>query len=263
MQQIQDLIDRYIAIWNEHDPTRRRELIAQTWTPDASYLDPMMHGDGHDGIDAMIDSVQQRFPGHLFRRVGEADMHHDYVRFSWECGPAKRDADNAMHLRGTDFGAIIDGRLHSVVGYLDADPAQAGSTQKAAGWSVDSFAAFWKKPNPALVARALTSDVVGYWPGAAEPVRGKDAYVQRIADLVAMVPDFSLEVAEHAINGDDVFIRWIARGTADGQALEFSGVDRVRVRDGLVAENRIYCDHPLIHALAARTVSHFNFHHAV
>ena len=39
-------IDRYIAVWNETDPVRRRGLIADTWTADASYLDPFMAGDG-------------------------------------------------------------------------------------------------------------------------------------------------------------------------------------------------------------------------
>ena len=36
------VIDRYIAIWNETDPARRRDLIARTWSEDASYLDPLM-----------------------------------------------------------------------------------------------------------------------------------------------------------------------------------------------------------------------------
>jgi hypothetical protein len=75
------VIDRYIAIWNETDPARRRELIAQTWSEDASYLDPLMAGDGAEGIDAMIAAVQQQFPGHQFRLLGDVDTHHDRVRF--------------------------------------------------------------------------------------------------------------------------------------------------------------------------------------
>ena len=41
MTEINALIDNYIAIWNEGDPERRRAHIAQTWTEDASYVDPM------------------------------------------------------------------------------------------------------------------------------------------------------------------------------------------------------------------------------
>ena len=48
------LIDRYFDAWNETDAGRRRELIAATWTKDAAYADPLLSGDGHEGIDAMI-----------------------------------------------------------------------------------------------------------------------------------------------------------------------------------------------------------------
>ena len=58
-----DLIDRYIAMWNETDPVRRRDLIARTWDTGASYVDPAVQGEGHAGIDAMVAAVQQRYPG--------------------------------------------------------------------------------------------------------------------------------------------------------------------------------------------------------
>ena len=45
MNTLTDLIDRYIATWNETDAGRRRDLIAQTWTEGANYLDPMLRGE--------------------------------------------------------------------------------------------------------------------------------------------------------------------------------------------------------------------------
>ena len=51
MNTLTDLIDRYIAAWNETDSGRRRDLIAATWTESATYLDPMLQGDGRDGIE--------------------------------------------------------------------------------------------------------------------------------------------------------------------------------------------------------------------
>ena len=54
MSNFTDLVDRYIAIWNETDDERRRDLIARTWTEDSTYLDPMVRGEGRGGIDAMI-----------------------------------------------------------------------------------------------------------------------------------------------------------------------------------------------------------------
>ena len=111
------VIDRYVAAWNETDPARRRELIARTWSEDGSYLDPLMAGDGHDGIDAMIAAVQERFPGHGFRLIGAVDHQHDRVRFAWELAPADGEPPLAA---GTDFGVLAgDGRLRSVTGFLD------------------------------------------------------------------------------------------------------------------------------------------------
>ncbi|HEY0735947.1 MAG TPA: nuclear transport factor 2 family protein [Herpetosiphonaceae bacterium] len=120
MSQSNELIDRYFAVWNERDTARRQELIAQTWAEDASYLDPLMQGEGHSGIDSMVHNVQQQFAGHQFRQLGATDAHHDRLRFSWEL---VSDAGSAV-VAGTDFGVVAaDGRLQSVTGFLDQTPA--------------------------------------------------------------------------------------------------------------------------------------------
>ncbi|HZD25297.1 MAG TPA: nuclear transport factor 2 family protein [Alphaproteobacteria bacterium] len=116
-----ELIDRYIAVWNETDPARRRELIALTWTETAHYVDPLMEGDGPAGIDAMVAGVQERFPDHRFRLAGEVDAHHDRVRFGWELAPEGGEPLVA----GIDFGVIAaDGRLQTITGFLDLVPGQ-------------------------------------------------------------------------------------------------------------------------------------------
>jgi SnoaL-like domain len=87
MSHLTDLIDAYIAMWNETNDARRRELIARVWTEDARYLDPALEGEGRSGIDTMVRGVQERFPGHRFRRTSDVDSHHDRLRFGWELGP--------------------------------------------------------------------------------------------------------------------------------------------------------------------------------
>ena len=52
-----------------------------------SYRDPMMQGDGHDGVAALIDGVQQRFAGFRFSLKGQPDGFEDHIRFSWDLGP--------------------------------------------------------------------------------------------------------------------------------------------------------------------------------
>src|SRR5260370_42622122 len=82
-----EIANRYIALWNEADGGRRRALMAGTWADGASYVDPLMQGEGHDGIDGLIAAVHQRFPGHRFTLTGNPEGHNDRVRFSCALAP--------------------------------------------------------------------------------------------------------------------------------------------------------------------------------
>jgi len=114
-----DLIDRYLACWNETDAAARRDLIAKTWADDASYIDPLVDAHGHDAIDAAIAATQNQFPGHVFALAGPVDAHHDVARFSWGLGT---DADEPLVI-GSDVASVgTDGRLALVVGFLDKVP---------------------------------------------------------------------------------------------------------------------------------------------
>jgi hypothetical protein len=117
-----------------------------------------------------------------------------------------------------------------------------GTTSATSGFSPEVFARFWADPNPAEVPAALTEDVVGYWPGRRAPVYGRAAYTKCIADLLALIPDFRGELLEHAAANDLFFIRWLAFGTGIKGPFDLRGIDRVRVRDGVVAENVIFFD---------------------
>src|SRR5688500_5614581 len=109
------LINDYIASWNETDAARRRELVERTFADDARYLDPLMAGQGVDGIDAMIADVQQQYPGHRFELADGPDAHNDRVRFSWHLV-----GDTGPVATGFDFAQIgADGRLRDVTGFLE------------------------------------------------------------------------------------------------------------------------------------------------
>jgi hypothetical protein len=109
-------------------------------------------------------------------------------------------------------------------------------------WSVESFQAFWSNPKPELVPPVLTDNVVGHWAGRDEPVRGREDYTACIAALLTALPDVRLDVAEHARDGDYTFVRWIMHATGRLDRFEMTGIDRIRQRDGQVAENVIVFD---------------------
>ncbi|WP_158667837.1 nuclear transport factor 2 family protein [Bradyrhizobium guangdongense] len=112
----------YIELWNERTAGRRRELLSENWTTDASYVDPLMRGDGRDGIEALIAGVQQRFPDFKFKLIGEPNGYGDHIRFSWGLGP---DGAADSPIKGTDFAVLREGRISSVTGFLDQVPTGA------------------------------------------------------------------------------------------------------------------------------------------
>jgi hypothetical protein len=116
-----DLVLSYLAAWNEHDPARRRDLVARTWTETGTYVDAHRHGEGHDGIDAMIRTAQQRFPGYELHLISSIEAQNGYVRFSWAAGGLP---GAPLYLAGTDFFIVAaDGRAQAVAGFVDAAPA--------------------------------------------------------------------------------------------------------------------------------------------
>ena len=110
----------YLAAWNEDDDLRRRELLEQGWAADARYADPLMQGEGRDGIARMIESARAQFPGHVFTLSGTPDGHGVHVRFSWTLAP---DGGTPV-AGGTDMVRLDgEGRIAEVVGFLDGGAA--------------------------------------------------------------------------------------------------------------------------------------------
>ena len=122
MTDVKQIAHRYIELWNERAPNRRRDMLAANWTSDAKYVDPLMAGDGHDGVDALISGVQQKFPDFRFTLIGEPNGFGEHVRFCWGLGPDGVDSP----IKGTDFAVLSqDGRIRSITGFLDQVPQTA------------------------------------------------------------------------------------------------------------------------------------------
>ncbi|MGK5554634.1 nuclear transport factor 2 family protein, partial [Actinomadura kijaniata] len=88
MNDMNALVDGYIAAWNETDPAARRARIAEVFSEGVGYTDPLVDVRGRDGLDATIAAVQGQFAGLEFTLGGPVDAHHDVARFTWHLGPA-------------------------------------------------------------------------------------------------------------------------------------------------------------------------------
>jgi hypothetical protein len=120
MDDFDQLATSYIAAWNEGDPAARRDLIADIFSPEARYIDPMVDAVGIEAIDTAFGVVQQQFPGMVLTLVGPVDGHHDQARFRWGLGLG----DNPGLIEGFDVVQRgPDGKLSLVLGFLDRVPA--------------------------------------------------------------------------------------------------------------------------------------------
>jgi hypothetical protein len=130
---------------------------------------------------------------------------------------------------------------------------QAASKPMSSGWSVELFCRFWGKPSVDAIRKGahaiITDDIVGVWPYGTV-LRGRDEYVAGLVRLLEAIPDFRARVREHARDREFTFIRWEATGTYEGAPFAAMGVDRVRLRGNLVAENLILSDHPVFRVVA-------------
>jgi SnoaL-like domain len=121
MTEVTHIVQRYLDTWNETDPESRRALLATVWAEDASYVDPLASVRGHDEISALIDAVHAQVPGHVFSLLGNVDGHHSVCRFSWELVPESGGESVAVGFDVAETNG--DGRIQSVIGFLDKAPA--------------------------------------------------------------------------------------------------------------------------------------------
>ncbi len=116
---MQEIVERYLAAWNEKDDSRRRKLVDELWAEDGSYTDPLADANGRAEIDGLIGAVQQQFPDFVFTLGGPVDAHHEQARFTWHLGPA--GAEPAVI--GFDVAVLNGGnQIRSVYGFLDKVP---------------------------------------------------------------------------------------------------------------------------------------------
>jgi hypothetical protein len=91
MNEITQLVDRYIAVWHEPDAEQRRRSVAHLWAEDGVQFTPSHEIRGHKALEERVEAAHEEFVqtgGFLFRRSGDVQSHHDALKFTWEMVPA-------------------------------------------------------------------------------------------------------------------------------------------------------------------------------
>ncbi|WP_051966068.1 hypothetical protein [Kitasatospora mediocidica] len=91
MSQLNDLLNRYVAVWNEPDAAVRRNGVAQLWVPDGIHYTQTRKFRGTDALHARVTEAYEQFvagSGLRFRSGENLVTHHDVAKFNWEMVPA-------------------------------------------------------------------------------------------------------------------------------------------------------------------------------
>jgi hypothetical protein len=136
-QSAAELADRYLALFNEGDPDRRRELIAGLWNEDGEHIlqppeeirrvaagpgvggSAIIEARGHAEIDARATSSYEHWiatEGWSFRRRDDADRVHDVVKFRWEA------VDGDGEVTGAGLNLLVldaEGRIRRDYTFVD------------------------------------------------------------------------------------------------------------------------------------------------
>ncbi|MBB5784625.1 nuclear transport factor 2 family protein [Nonomuraea jabiensis] len=113
---IDDLIGKYLDIWNERDAAARDLLIKAVLTDDSVYSDPDYAGlHGHAELSEAIGRAQENFGDLVFTLGTLIGAHHDTALFTWRLGAPGSDAPVAT---GYDVVEFADDRISRVVGFF-------------------------------------------------------------------------------------------------------------------------------------------------
>ncbi len=124
MTQVTELVDRYVAVWNEPDADRRRTAIGRLWSEDAVQFTPSLEARGHRELEARVTVAHEKWVrsgGFVFRSVNNVEAHHGAVRFNWEMVSAAGGAVAAVGFQFLVLGD--DGRIRLDYQFLDRPPS--------------------------------------------------------------------------------------------------------------------------------------------
>jgi hypothetical protein len=151
MVNVMDVVDRYVAVWNEPSADQRRKRICSLWTPDGTTCYRLLEARGYDAIEARVTSSWDKWlrDGRYVFRSRDAVCHYDVVKVNWEMVTRPGGEVEAV---GLSFLVLIpDGRIRS--------DYQFNPTMSEPNELVDRYIAVWNEPN----AEARCSRIAELW----------------------------------------------------------------------------------------------------
>jgi hypothetical protein len=97
MDQVQTLAERFVSVWNERDPERRRATVRDLWATDGRHLMGAQDVRGHEALEARVAASNQHNvveKDYLFRPPTAIQSLPGVIKFRWDM--ARRDTDEIV-----------------------------------------------------------------------------------------------------------------------------------------------------------------------
>lgn len=95
-------------VFNERDPAKRAEAIAELFVEAPVMFEPTNVVQGRAEISRIAGELLQQFgPDFAFVPVGSAVGHHGLAHLPWQAGPK----EGPVAVTGADVAEIVDGRI--------------------------------------------------------------------------------------------------------------------------------------------------------
>jgi hypothetical protein len=132
-----ELAERYVALWNEPNPERRRASVRALWTEDGGqillppedirdrsaalgFFHSVLEARGHAALEQRVTIAHDEFiapGGFAFRQRGAAVQLGDVVKLEWELAPLDGGPPTGG---GTEFVLLApDGRIRADYQFID------------------------------------------------------------------------------------------------------------------------------------------------
>jgi len=143
MNDLDDFVERYVAVWNEPDSARRRERIAALWTPGGASLHRVLEPRGHAALESRVAASYDKWVhgrGYRFGSAHHAAGHHDAVMCNWQMVAP----DGAVVSLGLTF-LLLDpyGLVHTELQSPEPPPAPLPEHEAL----VEHLVAMWNEPD--------------------------------------------------------------------------------------------------------------------
>ena len=112
MNNAEDLVQAFVSVWNESDPTRRSEMVRHLWVSDGRHLMGAQDVRGYDSLDERVAASNRLNvieKGYVFRPATAIQSLPGVIKFRWDM--ARRESGEVISV-GVGFLVINDeGRI--------------------------------------------------------------------------------------------------------------------------------------------------------